>query len=174
MKNILKLTLLFLALTMAITGCTQKTEAPESSSANESVESVEDNKSPVLKKAPISSLPEDVIEITVSPYESDLMTFKYTDAEKINNVMDYLKGLRISTTDDDPSNYTGGINYKFVLKTSDGTVKNYYIDSDSFFIEEDKNGDWFKISEYQIGIGELLKANENNVQDKKPLFQETE
>ncbi|MGN0602334.1 MAG: hypothetical protein ACI4I7_06465 [Oscillospiraceae bacterium] len=174
MKNTLKITLLFLALTMPLAGCSGKEDTPKSSSVNESVESVESvesKPSPLLKNVPID-LPKDVIEIIVSPYESDLMTFKYTDPQKIENVMDYLRGIRISTTDDDPSNYVGCVPIKYVLTTANGTEKEYCEAGSQFFQEGDS--DWFEISDYKIEFEELLKENEPDVPAEKPLFHETE
>lgn len=114
------------------------------------------------------SLPDDASKIIVAPYDSDDMTFEYTDKTKIAALTDYFKSLEPVKTSDSPENYGGAMSYSVTVVSSSGEV-HYTIAGSTFFKIED--GSWMSI-QYEKGeeFTKLLKSNIPDVQAKKPLF----
>ena len=72
-----------------------------------------------------------VLEVVISPHESEEMTFKYTNPQKIDAIVAYISDFDVlqKSQVSDPSKYYGStspMDYKISLYSEDGTVTDYY------------------------------------------------
>lgn len=119
------------------------------------------------------AVPENVTKVIVAPYNSESMTFQYTNAQKVDAIVSYISdfGTLTSTTVSDPTKCVG-INYKITLCSIDGSVEEYYHLGNLFF-KQGESGDWCDMEYDKANALEtLLREYEPDVPAEKPLFRD--
>lgn len=115
------------------------------------------------------TVPDNVSMVSIAPYDSEKMTFCYTDTEKIQVFVDYIQSLTPTETEKDVSLYAG-MHYTITLHSSDGTTTKYTHYGNLFFRQE--NGIWGDIPYEQASKLELLlNENEPDIPAENPLFE---
>lgn len=120
-------------------------------------------------KAVEITVPDNVSMVSIAPYDSEKMTFCYTDAEKVQVFVNYIQSLTPSETKAEVYLYAG-MNYIITLHCSDGTTTKYEHYGNLFFRQE--NGVWGDIPYEQASkLDLLLKEYEPDIPAENPLFQ---
>ncbi len=121
------------------------------------------------------TVPDNVSEVIISPRSVKDMTFKYTDASKIDAIASYIRDLGILTKcGGNPGLSTGTsstrMDYEIILNAADGNTEVYYLLASNFF-KQGKEGEWCEIA-YVTGeaFRDVLHENEPDVPAKIPLF----
>ena len=122
------------------------------------------------------TVPDEVVEAAVAPYGSELMTFRYTDAEKISVFVDYIRQLRVvgPSPKDDPHEMQG-MGYCVTFVSSDGKETVYEMYGNDFFRQKDEEwGKWYRLASYEQATAfvDLLREYEPDIPAEKPLFSE--
>ncbi len=124
------------------------------------------------------TVPDNVSEVVIVPRYIKEMTFKYTDASKIDAIVSYISDLGIlsKTTATDPELFVGSyqapMNYEITLNTSDGNTEVYYLLGNNYF-KQGQEGVWCDIEyETRIAFRDMMQELEPDVPAKVPLFRD--
>jgi len=127
-------------------------------------------------KEVLITVPDNVSEVIISPRALKDMTFKYTDAAKIDAIVSYIGDLGIlsKSGSSNPEIFAGSsgsrMDYEIILNTSDGNTEVYYLLGGGAF-KQGMEGAWGELTYVTVeSFRHILHENEPDVPAKIPLF----